>query len=90
MEEYKDEMELEEKEKNSNEDNNNDNNEEENIENNNEEKEGEGFQDRDKFQQTIIEPFKKDIIQIENYPLSFYYNENNFCDYLYKPNEINF
>ena len=90
VEEYKDEMELEEKEKNSNEDNNDDINEEENNENNNEEKEGEGFQDRDKFQQTIIDPFKKDIIQIENYPLSFYYNENNFCDYLYKPEEINF
>ena len=90
VEEYKDEMELEEKEKNSNEDNNDDINEEENIENNNEEKEGEGFQDRDRFQQTIIDPFKKDIIQIENYPLSFYYNENNFCDYLYKPEEINF
>ena len=57
-----------------------------NIENNNED----GFQDRDRFQQTIIDPIEKDIIQIEHYPLLFYYNENNFCDYFYKSEEINF
>ena len=83
VEEYKDEMELEEKDKNSIEDN--DNNREENIE-----KEGDGFQDRDRFQQTIIDPIEKDIIQIEHYPLLFYYNENNFCDYFYKSEEIDF
>ena len=88
VEEYKDEMDLEEKDKNSYEDN--DNIREENNENNNEEKEVDIFKDRDRFQQIIIEPINKDIIQIEHYPLLFYYKENNFCDYFYKQEEIKF
>ena len=42
------------------------------------------------FQNGEKDPFKKDIIQIENYHLLFYYNQNNLHDYLYKPEEINF
>ena len=38
-------------------------------------------QDRDKFEHTIIQSLGEDIIQIENHPNLFYYDENNFCDY---------
>ena len=60
----------------------NDNIEEENKEEENvEENEEEEFQDRDRFQITITQHIGEDIIQIENYPSLFYYNNNNFCDY---------
>ncbi len=40
--------------------------------------------ERDRFELTIVQNIGEDIIQIENYP-QFYYDENNFCDYEYKP-----
>ena len=91
VEEYKDEMEVEEKE-NNNEIEVNGNDVEENIEmeKKNNEKKKYIQKNRDKFQETIVQPLDKDIIQIEKYPELFYYEENNFCDYCYIPEEINF
>ena len=50
----------------------------------------EGPQERDRFQQTIVEPIGEDIIQIEIHPELFYYDENNFCDYTYKTEDKSF
>ena len=78
--------------------------EENNLEENNEENNNNGGeheeyeeqqdyyepQERDKFQQTIVQPIGEDIIQIDNNPSHFYYDENNFCDYDIKHNDIEF
>ena len=102
IEEYKDEMELEDKqnnnmeheennlEENNVEENNEENNNGEEQEENDEAQEYDEPQERDKFQQTITQQLGEDIIQIENHPALFYYDENNFCDYDYKPYEIEF
>ena len=93
IEEYKDEMEVEEKENNENniEDNENEEDENREMEMNaeNEEKVDEP-QERDKFQQTITQRIDEDIIQIANANDLFYYDENNFCDYIYIIEEIKF
>ena len=93
IEEYKDEMEVEEKENNENniEDNENEEDENREMEMNaeNEEKVDEP-QERDKFQQTITQRLDEDIIQIANAYDLFYYDENNFCDYIYIIEEIKF
>lgn len=51
------------------------------------EEEDEELLERDRFEQTIIQPIGEDIIQIESYPI-YFYEENNFCDYEYSPEEI--
>lgn len=51
------------------------------------EEEDEENLERDRFEQTIIQPIGEDIIQIESYPI-YFYEENNFCDYEYVPEEI--
>jgi hypothetical protein len=51
-------------------------------ENQEEEEEEEGLE-RDRFELTIVQNIGEDIIQIENFPV-FYFEENNFCDYDYK------
>lgn len=93
VEEYKDEMEVEEKENNENNKEDNENEEDENREMEmnaeNEEKVDEP-QDRDKFQQTITQRIDEDIIQIANTNDLFFYDENNFCDYIYITEEIDF
>ena len=61
------------------------NGEEEAVYENIEEEEEEGLE-RDRFELTIVQNIGEDIIQIENYPI-FYFDENNFCDYEYKPEE---
>ena len=60
-------------------------NEEMNGEDN--EEEDEELLERDRFEQTIIQPIGEDIIQIESYPI-YFYEENNFCDYEYIPEDI--
>ena len=57
----------------------------EGVDENVEEEEEEGLE-RDRFELTIVQNIGEDIIQIENYPV-FYFDENNFCDYEYKPEE---
>ena len=47
---------------------------------NGEENEEEEGLERDKFELTIVQNIGEDIIQIENYPI-YYFDENNFCDY---------
>ena len=64
--------------------------EENNVGGNAEENEEDEQQEREKFQLTITQNIGEDIIQIENYPSFFYYDENNFGDYYCKSNEINF
>lgn len=61
----------------------------ENLENIDEEniEEDEEVLERDRFEQTIIQPIGEDIIQIENYPI-YFYEESNFCDYEYIPEDI--
>ena len=48
--------------------------------------EDEEYLERDRFEQTIIQPIGEDIIQIENYPI-YFYEENDFCDYEYTPED---
>ena len=71
---------------------NEENNGEENIDDGNgeEQEDYDEPQERDKFQLTIVQPIGEDIIQIENHPTLFYYDENNFCDYDIKSDEITF
>jgi hypothetical protein len=51
------------------------------------EEEDEELLERDRFEQTIIQPIGEDIIQIESYPI-YFYEENAFCDYEYIPEEM--
>ena len=77
----------------------NDNNEEaKDQDNNNSEEKGENeepqeyheLQERDKLQQIISQPLNYDIIQINNNRNLSYYDKNNFCNYEYKQEEIEF
>lgn len=92
VEEYKDEMDLEGKQNNYIENENEENNGEENIDdaNGEEQEDYDEPQERDKFELTIVQPIGEDIIQIENHPTLYYYDENNFCDYDIKSDEITF
>ena len=51
-----------------------------------EEIEGEEALEKDKFESTITQHIGEDLIQIENYPI-YYFEENNFCDYDLKQEE---
>lgn len=53
--------------------------EQQNFEEDNEQEE-DGLQKRDFFKETITQAIGEDIIQIEEYPICFY-DEENFCDY---------
>ena len=93
IEENKDEIEQNnyiEHEENNVEENNEENNNGEEHEENEEQQDYYEPQERDKFQQTIVQPIGEDIIQIDNNPSHFYYDENNFCDYDIKHNDIEF
>lgn len=45
-------------------------------------------QERDKFEQTIVQSLGEDIIQIDSHPNLYYYDEYNFCDYLHEEEEM--
>ena len=64
-------------------------NSDENIEDENlNDKDNYEHQERDKFEQTIIQSLGEDIIQIDTHPNYYYYDENNFCDYLHEVEEM--
>lgn len=61
------------------------NNEDENL---NDKDDNYEHQERDKFEQTIIQALGEDIIQIDSHPNLYYFDENNFCDYLHEVEEM--
>ena len=64
-------------------------NSDENIEDDNlNDKDNYEHQERDKFEQTIIQSLGEDIIQIDSHPNLYYYDENTFCDYLHEVEEM--
>jgi len=84
-EEYKNGMEEEQEQEQAQEQNSDENIEDENL---NDKEDNYEHQERDKFEQTIIQSLGEDIIQIDSHPNLYYFDKNNFCDYLHEVEEM--
>ena len=83
-EEYKNGMEEEQEQDQEQVQNSDENIEDENLN----DKDNYEHQERDKFEQTIVQSLGEDIIQIDSHPNLYYYDEYNFCDYLHEEEEM--